>query len=115
MYSQRERFWLWVLALVGIAGLNGAFLYGLASRPDALSAALTNPVSAAFMIESFILVGVLAYLLRRWQVSQLHWGWFVILSLIGGIAFALPMVLLWSGRSDDTVRRGDPLVAGRRH
>jgi uncharacterized membrane protein YhaH (DUF805 family) len=96
VYSRRERFWLWVLALVGIIGLNGAFLYGLAARPDALTSALANPVAAAFMLEAFVLVGVLAYLLKRWQVSELHWGWFVVLSLIGGIVFALPMVLLWS-------------------
>lgn len=111
MYTPRERFWLWVLALAGMAGLNGAFLYGVVFQPDAVSAAMRNPVSAAFMLEAFVLVGVLAYLLRRWHVTQVHWGWFVALSVIGGILFALPLVLLWSRRSEDAAP--GPLAAGR--
>ena len=94
-YTARERAALWTLGLVGLVGLNGAFLYGLVRDPDALRAAMTNPVAAAFIVEALVLAGVFAYLLTRWGVSRLHWGWFVGLSLIGGIAFALPVVLLW--------------------
>jgi hypothetical protein len=103
VYSSRERFWLSVLALFGLLGLNGVFLYALVFRPDAVSAAVTNPVAAAFMVEALLMVGVLSYLLTRWQVMRLHWGWFVLLSLIGGIAFALPVVLLRS--TSDTASR----------
>jgi hypothetical protein len=84
-----------MLGLVGLIGLNGAFLYGVASDVDALRAAMTNPVAAAFIVEALVLAAVFAYLLTRWGVSRLHWGWFVALSLIGGMAFALPVVLLW--------------------
>jgi hypothetical protein len=97
-YSARERFWLWTVALVGFAGLNGVFLWAMLTRPETMLSALQNPVAAAFIVEAFVLVGVLAYLLARWKVSQVHWGWFILLSLIGGIAFALPVVLLWSQR-----------------
>lgn len=103
-YSARERFWLWVLAIFGVVGLNGAFLYGLVFQPNALRAAWANPVAAAFMIEAFVLVGVLAYLLRRWRLARLHWGWFVVLSLIGGIAFALPIALLRSNAAQQAPR-----------
>lgn len=95
-YSPRERFWLWTLALIGVIGLNGAFVYGLVARPDALGSAITNPVAAAFIVEALVLMGVLAYLLGKWGVSQVHWGWFVVLSLLGGMAFALPVALLWT-------------------
>jgi len=99
-YSARERAWLWALAVVGLVGLNGAFLYGLVFRPDLLTSALTNPVAAAFIGEALLLTGAFAYLLEKWGVSRLSWGWFVALSLAGGIAFALPVVLLWkSGRA----------------
>lgn len=101
-YTARERFWLWLLAVVGLGGVNGAFLWAVASRPDSLRAALTNPVAAAFILEALVLVGVLAYLLRRWRLSRLHWGWFVLLSLLGSIAFALPVALLWSRGGDET-------------
>jgi hypothetical protein len=96
-YSSRERFWLAVLAFIGFVGLNGMFAYGLLARPDALSRTLSSPVALAFMLETFLLVGVLAYLLPRWGVTRLHWGWFIALSFVGGLAFALPVALLWPG------------------
>jgi hypothetical protein len=65
-----------------------------------LGDAIRNPVAAAFIVEALLLVWVFAYLLRKWGVSQLHPLWFVILSLIGSIAFALPVALLWREKSD---------------
>lgn len=94
-YTTRERFWLQVLAVVGFVGVNGAFIYGLLFEPSALKSALTNPISAAFVVEALILVGVWAYLLRKWRVTRIAWGWFVLLSVIGSMAFALPVALLW--------------------
>ena len=97
-YSRRETFWLWALAAFGVAALNGVFVYTLLVQPEALAEALSNPLAAAFIVESLVLVGVLAYLLPKWQVSQMHWGWFVTLSLLGSIAFALPVALILSER-----------------
>jgi len=93
-YSARERFWLWTLAVAGFLVINGAFAYGLL-QPGAFAAAMTNPLALAFMAEAFVLMGVLAYLLTKWKVSRLSWGWFVLLSLLGSMAFALPVALLW--------------------
>jgi hypothetical protein len=104
-YSSRERLWLVVLALTGLAGLNGVFVWAVLARPEALGSALANPVAAAFIIEALVLVGVLAYLMARWRVSTVHWAWFVVLALVGGIVFALPVVLLWSTR--DSAMRGE--------
>jgi hypothetical protein len=98
VYSPRERFWLWVLAVFGISALNGTFIYTVVAQPNAVVEALANPMAAAFIVESLVLVGVLAYLLTRWKVSRMHWGWFVFLSLLGSIAFALPVALLASER-----------------
>ena len=97
-YTVGERFWLGLLAFVGVAGLNGVFVWALLVRPDLLHAAMRNPVAAVFIVEALVMTGVLAYFLNRWQVSRLHWAWFVGLSLLGGLAFALPVVLLWSDR-----------------
>lgn len=97
-YSRRERFWLWCLAVFGFFAVNTAFLYGLLFEPDLLLAALTNPVSAAFVVEALVLMGVFAYLLTKWGVGRLRWWWFVVLSLLGSMAFALPIVLLWPRR-----------------
>ncbi len=102
-FSPRERLSLMALATFGFAGLNGAFLYGLLARPGALAAALANPVSAAFVIEALVMTGVLAWLFVRCGLSRLHWGAFVLLALAGGIAFAVPVALLFGkGRLSET-------------
>jgi len=108
VYTARERFWLGVLALVGVVGVNGVFLWAALGQPQALRAAFTNPVAAAFMAEALVLVGFLAYLLDRWRVSRLHWAWFVALSLLGSIVFALPAVLLWGRHDEKADRSGAP-------
>ena len=94
-YSARERFWLLIIAALVCTAANGAFLYGLLFTPGALVAALTNPIAAPFIIEAFVMVGLLAYLLTKWGVSRVSQGWFVALSLLGGVAFAVPVALLW--------------------
>ena len=97
-YSSAERAVLWALAAIGVVGLNTAFMYGVIVQPEMIRAAISNPLSAAFMIESLLLMCVFAYLLTKWGVSRLHWGWFVALSLLGSMALALPIVLLWRKR-----------------
>jgi hypothetical protein len=98
-YTRAERFWLIVLGVFGFLVVYGAFAYGMLFEPDALEMALSNPVAAAFIVEALILVGVLAYLFERWGVSRLGWGWFVVLSLLGSMAFAIPVVLLFPRRT----------------
>ena len=103
-YTPRERVALVALAAFGFVALNGTFVYALIARPRALAEALANPVALAFIVEALVMVAVLAYLLARWKVSRRSWVWFVALSLIGGLAFALPVVLLWGERSGDDSR-----------
>jgi hypothetical protein len=97
-YSPAERFWLWTLAVGCLVAVNGAFIYGVVAVPGVLGAALTNPVSAAFMVDTVLILAALAYLLGKWGVARLSWRWFLLLALVGGLAFALPVVLLWGGR-----------------
>lgn len=94
-FNSRERFLLWCLAVFSFFGLNLAFIFGVFFQQGAITSALTNPISAAFILEAFLLVATFAFLLSKWGKSRLHWGWIVCLSLLGGMAFALPVVLLW--------------------
>ena len=103
-YSPAERRWLTLLAVVGFVAVNGAFVYGLLAKPGSLAAALTNPISLAFLAEALLLLFALAYLLGKWGVSRLSWRWFLFLSLVGSLAFALPAVLLWRGRRSSPPR-----------
>ena len=96
-YSAQERFWLWTVAIVTGVGLNGVFLYATGADPRALQTALTNPISAAFIVEALLLMVVLAWLLPKWGVSRVCTGKaFIVLCLAGGVAFALPVALLWA-------------------
>ena len=104
-YSGPERFWLWTLCAFGFLAVNTAFIYGLLFQPSAIIDAFKNPVAAAFIVEAVVLMGVFAYLLAKWKVISLHWTWFVVLSLLGSMAFALPIVLLWRRGTSTPVRR----------
>jgi hypothetical protein len=96
-YTARERICLLTIAVVGFAGLNGVFVWALLARPELVWTAFENPIAAVFIAEAFVMVGLLAYLLTRWRMSTVHWGWFVFFSILGGLAFAVPVVLLWRG------------------
>jgi len=97
-YTSSERRILMVVAAVGLIALNGVFIYGVLFHAELITDAISNPIACAFVIEALVLTVVLAYLLGKWGVSRVHWGWFVVLSLAGGLAFALPVVLLVSER-----------------
>ncbi len=99
-YSPRERTALIALGGFGLVALNSLFLYGLLVRPESLVEAFTNPISLVFIVESFLLLGIFAYLMRKWGVLRLPWRWFVALALLGSMLFALPVVLLWGRRGD---------------
>jgi hypothetical protein len=94
-YTRAERLWLWALAAFGLLGVNGVFLWTLFFRPQTMREALANPVTLAYSVEALALVAALAWLLRKWGLSRLGWGWFVLLSLVGSLAFAIPAVLLF--------------------
>jgi hypothetical protein len=83
-----------VLAAVGLLGINGVFLWSLYARPGTVEAALSNPLALAFVIEAMLLVVTLAWLFRKLGLTRLGWGWFVVLSLVGSLAFAIPVALL---------------------
>ena len=93
-FSKAERLLLWAVGILGLAGVNGVFLWAIAARPDAMREALANPIALVFMIEAGLLVFLLAWLFRRLGLTRLGWGWFVVLSLVGSLAFAIPVALL---------------------
>lgn len=98
-YTRGEKIALIALGAVGFIALNTVFIYALLFQPDLVVEAHTNPVSAVFIAEAILLMVFFAYFLRKWGVTRLGWGWFIVLSLLGSMAFAIPVVLLWPKKS----------------
>jgi hypothetical protein len=96
--TPRERRVLWVLSVLGLLGPNGVFVYCAVFRWHDLPEAMRNPVAAAFIFEAFVVMGLLAWLVRRFRIGVLPWAVFVLLSLVGGLAFSIPVFLLWRSR-----------------
>jgi len=92
-YSRAERTALGGLAVAGVFGVNGAFLFGVI-HPEIVRAALGNPISLAFMTGALLLVIALAYLLTKWGVTRLPWTWLVLLLPLGSLAFPSPVAML---------------------
>ena len=63
-------------------------------RTTDLIATLRNPVSIALWVEAVVVMFLLAAFIARWPIGR--WGWksFIALSLLGGLAFSVPAVVL---------------------
>lgn len=94
-FSETERRVLYAVAVLGGAGLNGVFLYALFTDRALIGEAMRNPVALVFVLEAFVLMGLLAFLFRRWGVAQLSTLGFLALSLLGGLACSVPVAALW--------------------
>ena len=90
-----------ITAIAGVAGLNGVFLYVVFARRELLGRALGDPIAWGLMIVALVVTGLLAWAFTRWRRNRLGWGWFVVLSLLGGLAFSIPVVLLVSERGGE--------------
>lgn len=98
-FSKNEKRILWLVAAIGFVILNSVFLWVAWNNPAQIIDALKNPISLVFIIEAFIMMGVLAFVIAKSKVSRLHWRWFIIFSLLGSMAFAYPIMLLFPEKS----------------
>ena len=99
--SQTQRRVLIAVALLGLLGPNGVFVYYALARWDALLGAMQHPVTLAFVIDALAAMALLAVGIARWPLGR--WGWkaFVLLSLVGGLAFSIPaFVVMNSSRGE---------------
>ena len=93
-FSPGERTALALLAIFGLVVPNGLFLYVAATDPGAMAAALSNPISLVFVFEAFLLMSLFAWLLGRSGARRPSGFVFVVLSLLGSLAFSVPWTLL---------------------
>ena len=94
-----ENVWLILAAVVGMLVPGGLFLYWLAHDYSSWSAALSDRMAVAFFVDLLISTFLLAYLFARKPLGPVKWPWFVALSLLGTLAFAIPLFIWLNWRS----------------
>ena len=83
-----------ILILVALFGLivpNGLFIYWLFFESSGLHAVFQNHLALAFIIDAVITLILLAVYFARKPIGNVGWQTFVLLSLIGGLGFSLPL------------------------
>ncbi len=86
------------LAAGGLFGVNGIFLYYAITDPGTLLITNHHPMAAAFILEAFALLGILAFFFRHLELQNYHWLRFVILSILGSLLFSIPYTILMHDR-----------------
>jgi hypothetical protein len=99
--TRREQLALAYFAAFGFLVPNAVFIYYFLTNPELTRAALSNPISLVFVIEAFFLMFLFAWLLRRLGVRKPGALGFVVMSLLGSMAFSVPatLVLLLRGKT----------------
>lgn len=97
-FSRLTECLLLLLAMVGLVGINGLFLTQFYYNPDAMLSAWRDPIAGVFIVEAFLLMFLAAWLVRRLQIRNPGWIWFIILSLLGTLLFSVCLYLYLASR-----------------
>lgn len=102
--KKQHRIILWVVATIGLFGINGVFLYTVIFRPELGKEAGGSLYAMVFIVEAFILLPLFCFLIAIAKLKSPNWLGFLGLSLLGSLAFSIPFsILLWTKANDDIV------------
>ncbi len=87
-----NRLFLW-LALVGFFLVNVPFLYFSFLRREVYETAMGNGMALVFMGEAFLLLIFFACFIHWVGIRKPGWLFFVVMSLLGSLAFSIPFHL----------------------
>jgi hypothetical protein len=93
--------WLLLLALLGFVVPNGFFIYWLLFEFHGLGPVLQDKLALGFMLDVLLVLIILGVYFARRPIGRVKWYWFVLLSLLGGLAFSLPLYY-WLNRRQPT-------------
>lgn len=89
---------LLLTALFGLLVPNGLFIYWAFTEFSSVRDILDNRLALAFIIEAFLVLGIMTVYFARYPIGKHGWPWFVIFSLIGGLGFGIPFYYWWNKR-----------------
>ena len=98
----KQRWILLAVALLGLVVPNNMFLYASLHDRNGCGSMAHNLLASSFMLDAFLAMGVLAYFFAVRPIGAVRWYWFVLLSLLGGMAFSLPLYWWLNSRNKAT-------------
>ena len=96
--------WLLFLAAFGMLVPNGFFLYWLFFEFRSLDQILTDNLALGFILDLLLATGILSWLFAVKPVGPIKWPWFLLLSLLGGLGFSIPLYLWLNWRAAPATR-----------
>jgi hypothetical protein len=97
-FATTEEKLLFALAIFGLVVPNGLFIYYFLFFPAVLWASFSNPIALVFMIEAFVLMILFGWLIHYHDYRSPGWLAFIVMSLIGSMAFSVPFFLYLTSR-----------------
>ena len=92
-----SRGWLLLVAAFGLLVPNGLFVHWLLTEFTSVSQVLENELALAFILDAAMATALLAWLFAKRPLGTIRWPWFVVLSLLGGLGFSIPL-WIWLAR-----------------
>jgi hypothetical protein len=83
--------WLLLVAAFGLLVPNGFFVYWLFNEYQGLAPVLRDRLALGFILDVAVALVILTVYFAKHPLGPVGWPWFVILSLIGGLGFSLPL------------------------
>jgi hypothetical protein len=88
-----------LLSILGFLLINLPFLYFAFFEKAVYDTAMSNGVALVFMSEAFLLMLLVAFLIAKLGLKKPGWLWFIVLSILGSMAFSVPFYLyLYTGK-----------------
>jgi hypothetical protein len=93
-----------ILILAGLAAPHAVYLAWLTTGFNNINAILNNRLATGFFLEMVAATFLLSLFFRANPLGKVSVGWFVLLSLIGGVGPAIPM-FYWLNKRGRIFRR----------
>lgn len=96
---QPLRHWFLGTAILGFLVINVPFLYITVFDQQTYSEAMANGIAQIFMGEAFLLMFFFAFVIAWIGWKKPGWAFFIAMSILGSLAFSVPLYLYLMARS----------------
>lgn len=91
-----------IISIFGFTLINLPFLYYAFIDREVYFQAMNNGMALLFMTEAFLLMFFLAFLIAKMKIKKPGWLFFIIMSILGSLAFSIPFQLYLIARKHES-------------